>query len=232
VNFYIFCRVFIWNVSMAFKSYAAGAVVVLSILGPISTATADVVLTSNLTQDNCSGGCSNGVTPFGTVTISQTTTGADLVQNVQLGSPYFFSDSTGLEAFVFNPVGTLGIVTSTLPTGFTAGGSVMEDGFKQFTTSISYTAPKTVQSLTFDIDVSNTFLLDSSDFGLSTGNGGTKAFFAADITGNGNTEPVGALPLTTAVSEPSTWAMVILGFVGVGFMAYRRKQSGPSFRLA
>jgi hypothetical protein len=26
-----------------------------------------------------------------------------------------------------------------------------------------------------------------------------------------------------AVPEPSTWAMLILGFFGVGFMAYRRK---------
>jgi PEP-CTERM motif len=30
------------------------------------------------------------------------------------------------------------------------------------------------------------------------------------------------LSLTTAVPEPSTWAMMILGFAGVGFMAYRR----------
>jgi PEP-CTERM motif len=37
--------------------------------------------------------------------------------------------------------------------------------------------------------------------------------------------------LTTAVPEPSTWAMMILGFFGVGFMAYRRKQSGPSLRV-
>ena len=29
--------------------------------------------------------------------------------------------------------------------------------------------------------------------------------------------------ITTAVPEPSTWAMMILGFAGVGFMAYRRK---------
>jgi hypothetical protein len=29
--------------------------------------------------------------------------------------------------------------------------------------------------------------------------------------------------VTTAVPEPSTWAMMILGFAGVGFMAYRRK---------
>jgi hypothetical protein len=35
----------------------------------------------------------------------------------------------------------------------------------------------------------------------------------------------------TAVPEPSTWAMMILGFMGVGFVAYRRK-SNHSFRLA
>jgi len=29
--------------------------------------------------------------------------------------------------------------------------------------------------------------------------------------------------LTTPVPEPSTWAMMILGFAGIGFMAYRRK---------
>jgi len=29
--------------------------------------------------------------------------------------------------------------------------------------------------------------------------------------------------ITAAVPEPSTWAMMILGFTGVGFMAYRRK---------
>jgi uncharacterized protein YlxP (DUF503 family) len=26
-----------------------------------------------------------------------------------------------------------------------------------------------------------------------------------------------------AVPEPSTWAMLVLGFAGVGFMSYRRK---------
>ena len=27
-----------------------------------------------------------------------------------------------------------------------------------------------------------------------------------------------------AVPEPSTWAMMLLGFAGIGFVAYRRKQ--------
>jgi hypothetical protein len=36
-----------------------------------------------------------------------------------------------------------------------------------------------------------------------------------------------ATPVVAAVPEPSTWAMFILGFAGIGFMAYwRRKQDG------
>lgn len=35
-----------------------------------------------------------------------------------------------------------------------------------------------------------------------------------------------SLDVTAAVPEPSTWAMFILGFAGVGFLAYRRKQKG------
>jgi hypothetical protein len=41
-----------------------------------------------------------------------------------------------------------------------------------------------------------------------------------------------SVTFTAAVPEPSTWAMMILGFCGLGFMAYRRKQNGPSLRLA
>jgi hypothetical protein len=37
--------------------------------------------------------------------------------------------------------------------------------------------------------------------------------------------------IATAVPEPSTWAMMILGFMGVGFMAYRRKNR-LAFRFA
>jgi hypothetical protein len=33
----------------------------------------------------------------------------------------------------------------------------------------------------------------------------------------------GPPPITTSVPEPSTWAMMILGFAGVGFLAYRRR---------
>ncbi len=203
-----------------------------------SGAKADVVLTSNLTQDNCTGGCANGVTPFGTVTISQATTGADVIFNVQLGSPYFFNDTNQLQAFVWNQTfaGTiLNTVANPLQSGFSIDGAQSEDGFKNFSQSLGYSGPKTVQLLSFEETVNSSFLLSSSSFALSTGDGGTKAFFAADVTttfatGASNTGPVGGLTISTAVPEPSTWAMMILGFMGVGFMAYRRRGQ-PSLRL-
>jgi PEP-CTERM motif len=51
-----------------------------------------------------------------------------------------------------------------------------------------------------------------------------------------NSAPPGNIPLelegtVAAVPEPSTWTMMILGFCGVGFMAYRRKQNAPTLRL-
>jgi hypothetical protein len=50
-------------------------------------------------------------------------------------------------------------------------------------------------------------------------------------TGQGSWDflPVGTVQLTgieAAVPEPSTWAMMILGFAGIGFLAYRRKTAG------
>jgi hypothetical protein len=37
--------------------------------------------------------------------------------------------------------------------------------------------------------------------------------------------------VSSAVPEPSTWAMIILGFVGLGFVAHRRK-SKPALMAA
>jgi len=53
-------------------------------------------------------------------------------------------------------------------------------------------------------------------------------------TDGAGTFPTGVGPISlniSAVPEPSTWAMMILGFAGVGFMAYRRK-SKLAFSLA
>ncbi len=40
---------------------------------------------------------------------------------------------------------------------------------------------------------------------------------------NGHFSEVTVTPITAAVPEPSTWAMMVLGFAGLGFLAHRRK---------
>ena len=43
---------------------------------------------------------------------------------------------------------------------------------------------------------------------------------------------ISGLEQVAAVPEPTTWAMMLLGFAGIGFMAYRSKKNGASFRFA
>jgi hypothetical protein len=42
---------------------------------------------------------------------------------------------------------------------------------------------------------------------------------------------LGGFSTVGAVPESSTWAMMILGFAGVGFIAYRRRSNGATFRM-
>jgi PEP-CTERM motif-containing protein len=45
-----------------------------------------------------------------------------------------------------------------------------------------------------------------------------------------NVTPFNPNAVTPGVPEPSTWAMMILGFAGVGFMAYRRRHQASALR--
>jgi len=78
-----------------------------------------------------------------------------------------------------------------------------------------------------------TFLLSNGDTFTqgSTGSGYAVPDFIAATDGTSFTSILVTTPdavlnlnnLVYAVPEPSTWAMMLLGFVGLGFMAYRRK---------
>ncbi len=68
---------------------------------------------------------------------------------------------------------------------------------------------------------------------LIFGNGGSGGdpntlYFTDGINGETN----GLFGSISAVPEPSTWAMMILGFAGVGFMAYRRSRKDQGLALA
>lgn len=65
----------------------------------------------------------------------------------------------------------------------------------------------------------------------ATNPGGISSIFIANDSGGIEVDDLQFGFLSSAVPEPSTWAMMVLGFAGVGFMAYRRKSQG-SLRLA
>jgi hypothetical protein len=66
---------------------------------------------------------------------------------------------------------------------------------------------------------------DGSPFSKGTVSGND--IFESGPNGSG----VGTLAVTAAVPEPSTWAMMILGFCGLGFMAFRRGSRSIVARL-
>jgi hypothetical protein len=79
----------------------------------------------------------------------------------------------------------------------------------------------------------------------STGTGAAQRFYDISLDTPGATSvdffsinPDGSYRIdngtfaVAAVPESSTWAMMILGFAGVGFMAYRRKRDSSAFATA
>jgi hypothetical protein len=58
------------------------------------------------------------------------------------------------------------------------------------------------------------------------GSGGvcTSNSYCSSTVAAGPDTPI-SFSVTAAVPEPSTWAMMLLGFAGIGFMAYRRRNN-------
>jgi hypothetical protein len=207
----------------AFKSIIAGLGLV-ALAGPAQAA----VVTDSLNIPDPSAGLGTGT--FGTVTITDIAGGVTVdvslvtgVNFVNTGGPHtpFVYDLNATPTSIIFPVGS----------PFSAAGSSSDTPFGTFNHGVDMTggngAPGSKHgALDFTID------------GVTTANfiAGTDGdFFAADliVLSTGATGSVAAgTPITAAVPEPSTWAMMILGFAGVGFMTYRRKQNGPALRLA
>lgn len=158
-------------------------------------------------------------------------------------------------ALTFDLVGDPTIsLTGALPAGFTlenagvpsVGDSISQPPFTSgsgntgFDYAIDFnqtkvrgvTTPPDTSSLIFTISGLTTTSLESHLFKCGTaGDGCTTTgnyniYFATDVTLNGgaNTGNVAA-ELSPAVPEPATWAMILIGFAGVGFAAYRRRST-------
>ena len=60
--------------------------------------------------------------------------------------------------------------------------------------------------------------------------------YTIDVTGTNNVAPlrlgVGGSVFTTGVPEPSTWALMVLGFMGLGYAGFRRSAKGRAPAVA
>jgi hypothetical protein len=197
------------------------AVFTLAVLPPAALA-----VQYSLTADKCTGTCGGG--PYGTIDVTQIGPVGDGVVQVTVtlaaGVKFVKTGFDGSFGFNLDGISTIGSISGLTP-GFSllslTAGSSKYDGFGKFEYSIVCDACGSGGSnpqpgpLTFTL--SATGLTEASFAELSTGRGGTHAYFVADILGtNGKTGPVGAVP------EPGTLVLAGTALVGLGAWARRR----------
>jgi hypothetical protein len=175
---------------------AAGIVVSSFSVNPASIPTygsAEIDLTLAVQADNNLSSSSNAYFQNGTVTLDS---GNGLTQSFSIAygnAPETFSLTTSPFTSPYN--------AGTYTPSFTYNGFYSENGYYSFLTGfylengvIHYTYSNIYETALYN----------------STGSGSASLLVSDSV-------------LTTGVPEPTTWAMMILGFAGVGFMAYRRK---------
>ena len=119
----------------------------------------------------------------------------------------FSLSGTGTITMVVNAVTSLGVAeTFNLPVSGQAGTPFTIDGSQNF----------------FELNASNGEVVTGLEV-IDTG--GTISDFEHYRI------DAAAIPLAAAVPEPSTWAMMILGFCGLSFMAVRRRREDRAFRV-
>jgi hypothetical protein len=192
--------------------YATAAFALAFALAPVESARADVVyqyVGADFTHANDPFSLNDKVT--GTITFA-TPLGANL--NLAAEVPISFSFTAGVETVtsaVYNPnFGRLNFSTDAsgniigwdIVVAFGGGGQI---NIENVTTGITNFGDQAATGANFHGDAN----YDPSD-----------AF--------GRNSAAGQFTMTAAVPEPSTWAMMMLGFCGLGFMTYRRKASALS----
>jgi hypothetical protein len=120
--------------------------------------------------------------------------------------------------------------TFKLHVNFTAPGGTSPDPFN-FTASLSRTLDWiTGGQVKIDFGPSQHFTFAGGSFDLSVAD----VILNTSFLNHGDTEALtGTITnVVAAVPEPSTWAMMVLGFAGLGFMTYRRRRQSSALAAA
>ena len=207
----------------AIFSAAIFAVSLFAVASPEQARAAVIVFPSPLTVDSTSA--------VGTsFTYSGTLTGADTLSLIASGTPNLQSNG----AYAVNAAGVVVVAgngtavgqTSPNPDSGTAYGSLL-----LIISGSGFTATEQI----FPADIANglgsaspstslflpTTSLSDLGFGPFSVTDPTLTFVMSDTIRSDNS----GVFTVTAVPETSTWAMMILGFLGVGFLAYRNKSA-------
>jgi hypothetical protein len=141
-----------------------------------------------------------------------------------LANGSLFSDSGTMHSTAFLRVNGTTIVNTTSDGGNNNGAFTTSATLSGLSYNTPYLVEMNVSALAHPSGTATAFLdpylfLDPSLVALGD------SIITSDGIGNN-------LTVNAAVPEPSTWAMMILGFFGVGFMGYRRRNQSPSLRTA
>lgn len=223
------------------KSLFLGSIAALTILAVPSVASATLMETTGITPTDILSINGGGFNTGGTVT-----NGATLIGTIVNGTVY--SSNQGDAAIPTNTAPPISTIGNFLASGPSSGNKA----------TLTFASP--VQYFSFLLgspDTYNAVLINSTTNGVNS----TETLTPADLevtppdgnqsfaeyvnfytTGDTTIDAIrfnsssDAFEVSnfsvSAVPEPSTWAMMILGFVGLGFMAYRRKQNGAAFSVA
>lgn len=153
----------------------------------------------------------------GTITLS-----AALADNLSdaAATPLSFSFSDGVQTISSTNASGSSFTLSTNANGQITGWFI----------SLAIPSPSNVGPVVNSI-VSNSTAGDNGDMYECLVTGQTGCTFAAFYEGLNDNLPGTWTELASAVPEPSTWAMMLLGFAGLGFMAYRRKNNNNKMAL-
>ena len=153
--------------------------------------------------------------------------GAQLFADGPLKVEYTYLGKEAGDTNSFLVLGNLQFSTATSNYGDTASEIVSLAGLLNFAFGANQTTPTVINgSNSSTTNAPNFFVSFYDRFGNLGALSGTSGVIAFDDGGNPADADYDDLVVrftVSAVPEPATWAMMLLGFAGIGFLAYRRK---------
>jgi PEP-CTERM motif len=224
---------------LAFATLAAGTLLGVSPLLGASSALAAACATASVSVYEAAGfSCNVGPVTFSDISVGSTTSGSGVVVLsdfspfttvvngvTEFGLHLSYASETGTTpgsvadvAWTYDVSGVPSLTDAFATFAGTTTGTGTEDLSEVLSNGVSLTlhAPGSTSAV-FSAIGSLSVVKDQSDFAGSAG--------SADSSILGNAFSVRGVP------EPSTWAMMVLGFAGLGYAAFRRNSKGRALAI-